>query len=333
MFSAPGLQSVQVPVTVLPTFLVFQTQPSTVTAGVVMTPPVVVRIVNQAGAVITSANGMVITLGIATNPGAGTLGGLVAVPAVNGVATFSTLSINNAGVGYTLQASAIGITSGTSNSFDVIPQSTGQQTLWTGSVSNVWTVAGNWSSVVPGALDDVIIPSGAPNQPVISAATAVKSITVNSGASLTVGSVALTLTVGAGGISNSGTLNLNGTALLGALNNLGTTVTQGSTQLNGAVTTGAGSTLVAQGINTFGGALLTVANGFTNNGAIQLTDLVAGYGATLTITSGVLTNAPGASIASLAGFNGPRGITGIFDNQGTIAVNNAQGMAMSASTG
>ena len=39
--------------------------------------------------------------GLGANPGSGTLGGTLTVAAVNGVATFSNLSINKAGTGYT----------------------------------------------------------------------------------------------------------------------------------------------------------------------------------------------------------------------------------------
>src|SRR6266550_2163971 len=49
----------------------------------------------------------------------GTLSGTTSVNAVNGVATFSTLSINNAGNGYTLTASASGLTGATSTAFNI----------------------------------------------------------------------------------------------------------------------------------------------------------------------------------------------------------------------
>ena len=41
-------------------------------------------------------------MAIGTNPGGGTLSGTTTVAAVAGVATFSNLSINKAGTGYTL---------------------------------------------------------------------------------------------------------------------------------------------------------------------------------------------------------------------------------------
>src|SRR5947207_4635226 len=59
------------------------------------------------------------SVGLGANPGGGTLAGTTSVNAVSGVATFSTLSINNAGNGYTLTASASGLTGATSASFNI----------------------------------------------------------------------------------------------------------------------------------------------------------------------------------------------------------------------
>ena len=60
-----------------------------------------------------------VTVAIGTNPSGGTLSGTKTVNAVAGVATFSGLSIDNIGTGYTLVASASGLTSGTSTAFDI----------------------------------------------------------------------------------------------------------------------------------------------------------------------------------------------------------------------
>ena len=57
-----------------------------------------------------------VSLAIGTNPGGGTLTGGGPVAAVGGVATFSTLSIDKAGTGYTLTASS-GTLGGTSPAF------------------------------------------------------------------------------------------------------------------------------------------------------------------------------------------------------------------------
>src|SRR5439155_826619 len=62
-----------------------------------------------------------VTVAIGTNPGGGTLSGTTTVAAVNGVAAFSTLTINRTGTGYTLAASASGLTGNTSATFNITP--------------------------------------------------------------------------------------------------------------------------------------------------------------------------------------------------------------------
>ena len=59
------------------------------------------------------------TVAIGTNPGSGTLSGTATVATVNGVASFADLSINRSGTGYTLAASATGLTGATSTGFTV----------------------------------------------------------------------------------------------------------------------------------------------------------------------------------------------------------------------
>ena len=53
------------------------------------------------------------------NPGSGTLSGTTTVNTSGGVASFSNLSINNTGFGYTLTATSPGITSATSDEFTI----------------------------------------------------------------------------------------------------------------------------------------------------------------------------------------------------------------------
>jgi predicted extracellular nuclease len=98
--------------------LVFSTQPGNGLAGSPLNPQPVVTALDSDGNPAPNFNGAV-TLSIGANPGAGTLGGTATVNAIGGVATFSGLSINNAGVGYTLIASASGLPSVTSNAFNV----------------------------------------------------------------------------------------------------------------------------------------------------------------------------------------------------------------------
>ena len=98
--------------------LVFTVQPSDVVAEGAMTPAVQVAVDDAQGNTVTTATTS-ITLAIGVNPGSGTLAGTTTVAAVNGVASFANLSINNRGTGYTLTASATTLTGATSNSFNI----------------------------------------------------------------------------------------------------------------------------------------------------------------------------------------------------------------------
>jgi len=98
--------------------LVFTVQPTSTAAAATITPAVEVTAWDTFGNVATGFAGNV-TLAIGSNPGRGTLGGTASVAAVAGVATFASLSINNAGVGYTLVAGAGGLAGATSVTFDI----------------------------------------------------------------------------------------------------------------------------------------------------------------------------------------------------------------------
>jgi hypothetical protein len=82
----------------------FLQQPTNTAAGQTITPAVTVAVVDQYGNVVTSDNSDTVTLSIGTNPSGGTLSGTLTVTVVNGVATFSDLSIDLAGDGYNLHA-------------------------------------------------------------------------------------------------------------------------------------------------------------------------------------------------------------------------------------
>jgi hypothetical protein len=97
--------------------LAFTTQPTSAAAGATLSPAPVVELRDQFGNHVNGTNA--VTLAIGTNPGGGTLSGTTTVNAVNGVATFSTVSLDRAGTGYTLTAAASGLSSATSNAFDI----------------------------------------------------------------------------------------------------------------------------------------------------------------------------------------------------------------------
>lgn len=73
---------------------------------------------DAAGNTITSYTGF-ITLTIGTNPSGGSLAGTTRVQASNGIATFGNVRVDRAGQGYTLTATATGLTGATSTAFDV----------------------------------------------------------------------------------------------------------------------------------------------------------------------------------------------------------------------
>jgi len=100
--------------------LLFGTPPITAMAGMAITPPVTVQVQDAYGNVV-NATTTAVTLAIGANPSSGTLSGILTVNAVNGVATFPALSINKAGTGYTLTATATGVTGATSTAFNLIP--------------------------------------------------------------------------------------------------------------------------------------------------------------------------------------------------------------------
>src|SRR5207302_1607963 len=83
------------------TTLVFTTQPTDAVAGASISPAVNVAIEDAFGNTVASATSSV-TVTFGNNAGTGTLSGTLAVNAVNGVSTFSNLSIDKTGTGYTL---------------------------------------------------------------------------------------------------------------------------------------------------------------------------------------------------------------------------------------
>jgi hypothetical protein len=122
--SAPGLA----PTTSLPlavtggaaTRLAFAVQPSQAEAGVALAPAVRVRLEDTFGNPATASTAS-ITLALGANPHGGVLAGTLTQATVNGVAEFDLLTLDKAGNGYTLVASAQGLASATSAEFGIGP--------------------------------------------------------------------------------------------------------------------------------------------------------------------------------------------------------------------
>jgi len=98
--------------------LAFLVQPTSTTVRQPITPPVQVQVRDAANNPVTSATNP-ITIVLAANPGGATLSGTTTVNAVNGVATFSNLSLNKGGNGYTLTAFGSSLVAATSAAFNV----------------------------------------------------------------------------------------------------------------------------------------------------------------------------------------------------------------------
>jgi predicted outer membrane repeat protein len=100
-----------------PAQLVFVQQPTNGAPNVSIAPPVTVRLLDAFGNTTGATSSVSIAIG--SNPGGGVLSGTTSVNAVAGIATFSTLSIDKPGAGYTLVASSAGAPAATSAPFDI----------------------------------------------------------------------------------------------------------------------------------------------------------------------------------------------------------------------
>jgi len=103
-------------------------------------------------------------------------------------------------------------------------------------------------------------------------------------------------------VGGTGNLSLNANSIVDVLNVSGGTLTVApgtSGTVNGALTnTG---TIRVRADDCCGNATLTVANGFTNDGWIELENSSNGFTATLNVTAGTLTNSVGHEIRSMGG--------------------------------
>ncbi|MDX1609971.1 MAG: DUF6701 domain-containing protein [Halofilum sp. (in: g-proteobacteria)] len=143
----------------------FSIQPSDTVAGQVISPAVEVRVEDASGNLVSDSTAA-ITVAIENNPAGGTLSGTTTVNAVNGVATFSDLSIDNVGNGYTLRASATGLNPDISDPFNIVAPSQDANAFDTDTPAG--EVVGTIGTKVAGVafdLDVVAIENGVPSQP------------------------------------------------------------------------------------------------------------------------------------------------------------------------
>lgn len=181
-----------------PSKLVFSTQPMNAAAGTAIAPAVQVAVEDNQGNTVTTATPSV-TVDIGSNPSSGVLSGITTVSAVSGVATFPTLSLNRAGVGYTLTASSTGLTAAASAPFSI---SAGAATKLVFTVQPTSTVAG--TAITPGV--QVAVEDSLGN----TATTATPSITVAIGSNPAGGILSgTTSVVAASGVATFSALKIN----------------------------------------------------------------------------------------------------------------------------
>lgn len=101
-----------------PTKVTFVQQPGATNASNIIAPAVTVALRDASDNIVNAT--ATVTLAIGTNPAGGTLSGMLSVAPIDGIATFSTLSIDAPGNGYTLTASSTGLTGATSSAFDIL---------------------------------------------------------------------------------------------------------------------------------------------------------------------------------------------------------------------
>jgi len=106
------------PLAGIATELIFTTQPGNGSVGVPLPTQPVLRAQDVSGNLGINFNSAV-TLTFGSNPGGATIGGANPVSAVNGVVTYTNISLTQPGLGYTLIASGGALTSAPSNAFNI----------------------------------------------------------------------------------------------------------------------------------------------------------------------------------------------------------------------
>ena len=130
----------------------FQSQPTSTSVGAAI-PDFVVAVVDGFGNIVPSTTASV-SVAIANNPGGGTLSGTTTVSAMSGLATFTGLSIDQPGVGYTLEATILSLVPETSLGFDITSATGG--VFWISPVDGNWSDGAKWSSGAPPAPSDTV---------------------------------------------------------------------------------------------------------------------------------------------------------------------------------
>ena len=214
-----------------PKKLGFLVQPTSATLSASIAPAIQVQVQDSLGNVVTTATNTV-TLSLSNNPSAATLGGTLAVAAVNGIATFSNISLNLFGSGYTLQASSGALAPVISNGIDIY----GVKTKLAFTTQPSTTTAGATMPTVRVTIQD------AANNRV---ATATDSVTIAIGTNPATGTLSGTLKVAAvAGVATFSNLSINNAATGYTLSTTATGLTTAASTAFNVAAVGPASKLV-----------------------------------------------------------------------------------------
>jgi PKD-like domain/SprB repeat len=215
---------------------------------------------------------------------------------------------------------------------------------WLAAVPGNWNDGTKWSGgIAPGLNDTAIIDipgtytvtlnTNASISKLILGGISGKQTISSTGTILTIGTASMIndngiYTMSSATINGAGALQNDGKIRLSINNTISVSLTLNDTihiahsgnTLSGNITTSTSSVIYMDCAES--NSIVTIANGFINNGLIHLRSVGCSF-AYLTITSGILTNAPGATFISAplpncVGFNR---LDGRFDNQGTMNIN------------
>lgn len=197
-------------------------------------------------------------------------------------ATGSTYSANNLVTGDQIQVvmtSSLGCTTTSTATSNTVTMTVGPNT-WTGTVNNLWSLPDNWcAGVVPTATSDAIIPSGVTKYPILSQDVSVRNLTIQNGASVSLGVQNLDL---------KGTLTVAGTGGFIGTSASKLTISGAGTTTNLAFASG-GNNLAALTVSGTGGTVVNV------SGVLNIYDV-------LTVTAGTLNT--GGALALKSSANG-----------------------------
>jgi hypothetical protein len=296
----------------------FFQQPSNTVAGVAINPPVIVEVRDAGGNRVTSASNS-IAIAIGTNPSSGTLSGTTPVTAISGRATFSDLSIDKIGNGYTLAASSTGLTFATSSTFNI---TAGGATKLAFFVQPPSSTAGG-ATMTPAVQVDVQDAGG--NR----VGTATNSITVAIGTNANSGTLSGTLTVSAvSGVAMFNTLKIDSAGT-------GYTLTASASGLAGATSNTFNITVGAAAKLGFRVPPSNSTGGVAFNPAIQVEVQDLGGNRVTTagnsITLAILSN-PGPNGALTGGVNPVSASNGLATFNGMSIDSAGNGYTLTAST-